>query len=288
MKKDENQGNHQTKSDTPKAKGIRKPEEFKIGGLDLQGRKIEHVYVTGVEYVVYRTNQGIKVYIYDELLPDEERVLWKNFVKISNQLGRIYALQPEELSSVESINKTIARAITQSIEGHLADAVELLNNAESRLIRLRCLKGRLEYLISAGITVFTFIIMLSIIQFLSRYISIPDELIMILKVTTCGALGGFLSVSINVWKLNIDLDANRILNAASGSSRIVIASVAAVFAFFAVKSELILGTLSKTIYGIYIASMVAGFSEKFIPNIIRSISKDEREKEIDKAISCNK
>ena len=126
-----------------KEKGIKKPEKFKIGENDLQGRQIEHIYVTGVDYVVYRTNQGIKVYTYDEYLPKEERVLWNNFLKISSQLGRIYALQPEELSKVESINKTIARAITQSIEGNLEEATKLLNDAESRLIRLRCLQGRL-------------------------------------------------------------------------------------------------------------------------------------------------
>ena len=75
-------------------------------------------------------------------------------------------------------------------------------------------------------------------------------------------------------------------NCAADGSRIIIAIVAAVFAYFAVKSELILGTLSKTAYGIYIASMVAGFSEKFIPNIISSISKEGKEKDSNQSISC--
>ena len=200
--------------------------------------------------------------------------MWNNFLKISSQLGRIYALQPEELSKVESINKTIARAITQSIEGNLEEATKLLNDAESRLIRLRCLQGRLEYLLSSGILALAFILVLLNATLLSKYFSISDEIVVLFKITTCGALGGFLSVSINVWKLDIDLDASRLLNFAAGSSRIIIAAVAGIFAYFAVKSDLILGNLSKTGYGIYIASMVAGFSEKFIPNIIRSISKE--------------
>ena len=88
-------------------------------------------------------------------------------------------------------------------------------------------------------------------------------------VLSCGAIGGFLSVAIGIWSLRIDLDANSWLNALAGASRIVIAALAAVVAYFAVESNIVLGELAKQPYGVYMAAVIAGFSETFIPSLLR-------------------
>lgn len=254
-----------------KKKGVCDPKEFKEGGVDLQGAKIDHVYVTDINYVIYRTSEGIKYYIYDDYLPEEERIYWKRVVGIGPQLGRIYSLQPEELNSVESINRQIVRGVNQSLEGNNEEARSILQDAEDRLIRLRCLQGRLQYLFSAGLIAFI-PITLVICHEIFPYCANNTQLLHFLKIATCGALGGFFSVSLSVWNLKVDVDASRMLNFAAGGSRILIAIVAAIFTYFAIKSKLILGALDDESYGIFVAAIISGFSETFVPNIIRKVS----------------
>lgn len=56
----------------------------------------------------------------------------------------------------------------------------------------------------------------------------------------------------------------------------MIAVVASLFVYFGMKSGLVLTALDipGSSYGIYAASVIAGFSESLVPNVIRSISTD--------------
>ena len=265
-----------------KKKGLRDPKEFQVGTKDLQGSQIDYVYVTDQNYVIYRTKEGIKYYIFDDYLPEEQRIYWKRSVEIGPNLGRIYSLQPEELKSIETINRQIVRGLNQSLEGNNEIAKNILQDAENRLIRLRCLQGRLYYLISAGLVAMIPLAILLIFEFI-KYFEGKPEFATFAKIATCGAFGGFLSVSLNVWKLEIDLDASRMLNFASGGSRIIISIVSAIFIYFAIKSKLVLGAMDDSSYGVLVASVVAGFSESFVPNIIRKVSEDQNSDAINKA-----
>jgi hypothetical protein len=271
-------------SENKKMKGSRNPKEFVVGSKDLQGSEILHVYITASDYVIYKTKTGIAVYTFEDNLPDEEQVYWKRMVQIGPEIGEIKSLQPEK-KGFESIDKEVVRGIYQALEGKIELAKSLLKIAKNRLIRLRCLKGRLEYLISSF--VFTLIPLFFLLFFDAIDFFKQKPLFeLFASIATCGAIGGFLSVSLNVWKLEIDLDAGSALNSAAGGSRILIAMMASIFVYFAIKSELILGTMGKSEYAIYVACIISGFSESFIPNIILKMSET---KEIDdNAALCKK
>ena len=190
--------------------------------------------------------------------------------------GTLWKNQIEVETEKYGDEKTIVIGAHMCFEGKIDDAKSILSGAENRLIRLRCLQGRLQYLISAFLVTFIPLIFLLGFYFIPFFKDRPSFFSFAL-ILTCGAMGGFLSVSLNVWKLDIDLDASRQINCAAGSSRILIAMVASIFAYFAIKSQLILSILSDSNYGIYLASFASGFSESFIPNVIRKLSeKDEK------------
>ncbi len=259
-----------------KKKGFHDIADFKVGSKEITNYKIQHIYIQTADYVIYRTKEGLRYYIADEFLPEDEKIYFKRFLEIGPELAKILSLQPEEIKSVESINKQVSRAMYLCFEDKPEFAKELLIDAQERLIRLRCLQGRLNYLYSAFFIALVPFVCLLLFKFSNLFSGIP-EIDIYAKITTFGALGGFLSVSLNVWKLEIDLDARRNFNFTAGSSRIFIAIAAAILAFYAIKAKFILGTLHENDYGTYVALIAAGFSESFIPNIISKISKEEGE-----------
>jgi len=250
----------------------RATDSFKVGEKDTQGLEIARIYSSSPEYVVYRTAIGIRVFTDEDDKPSENRTYFKRFLEIGPELGRIYSLQPDQIEDVESINRQLARGMQQCLEGHLENAKQLLKEAESRLIRLRMLGGRLGYLLGAGCTL-AIAIVINILIAKTGYFDQVE--ISYSQVIACGAMGGFLSVAIGIWKLEIDLDASQLINILTGASRILIASLAALISLFAVRSNIALGTLNfASAYSIFIVATLSGFSEKFIPNILSKITPD--------------
>lgn len=61
------------------------------------------------------------------------------------------------------------------------------------------------------------------------------------------------------------------------TERIVISILASVIVYFCIKSNLILGIcndMETPIYGYMVFSVVAGFSETFVPNVLRKLEND--------------
>ena len=69
--------------------------------------------------------------------------------------------------------------------------------------------------------------------------------------------------------LPIDPDGDWKINVLSGGSRIVIAMIGAVFVYFAIVSNLLLGLLpiENSTTGIFAISIAAGFIESVVPNL---------------------
>jgi hypothetical protein len=91
-------------------------------------------------------------------------------------------------------------------------------------------------------------------------------------------MGGFLSVCIGINKLSIDMDSDWRVNAISGASRVVISIIGSILVYMAIVSRLFLAnfSLQDSAAGIYTLSIAAGFSETFVPNILRQLPSDGR------------
>ena len=243
-----------------------KPRDFKIGVLDNDGSEIRSIYARTLEYVVYRTDKAIRIDIDDDC-PNVNEYL-KRHHKIGIDLARIYSWLPEYLSWSEAVNKQIARAIATNVAGNFDDAKAMLKHAEERIINLKTIQGRLQYTLSAF---FLVVIVFLISLLLSGYSSAVYSSVML-----CGALGGVLSIAVGFRNLQIDIDSNWKTNSLIGGSRILIAITASLFSYFAIKSEIAFGFVSKIQenYGIYLIAMVAGFAEMLVPNIMNNLAKD--------------
>ena len=235
---------------------------YKVGGLDIDGVKIEKIYSKFDNEMVYRTSSAIRLYIDDG---SKKREFYKkNQLNITKELGNIYSILPEDLSKTESINRLIGRAITTNIFGNTDDAKDILYEAELRIISIRTLEGRLAYAASSFASV-------CLIFLYSRIFH--SELTVI---SLCGALGAAMSVATGFSSISIDLDASRKINCLIGGSRVLIGVLASIFLYFSIKSEIIFTFISKSpgAFGFYMIAMVSGFAEKLVPNIMSNLAKD--------------
>ncbi len=133
----------------------------------------------------------------------------------------------------------------------------------------------MRYIASAMIfVVFNAVIVFLISDIFKSYIS--SNAILLFKIATCGSFGGFLSVSLNINKLNLDFDGSPAIQFFTGFSRIFISMISAIIMYYLIKSDIVLGLINyinnNNVF--YALGIVSGFSETFVPNIIKSVEKD--------------
>lgn len=244
-----------------------KPYDYKVGVKDNDGEVVVKIYSKSLSHVVYRTDRAIRVDIDDE--HSDMGFIAKMHYGLSVDLARIYSLLPENLSRSESINRLVARAITANTSGNSGPAKEILAQAEERLIKLKTIQGRLEYTISA-------LLVVSLVFVVSVFYGLESAPILV-NIALLGSLGGVLSIALGFSSLEIDLDASRMVNCLIGASRILIAIVASVFSYFAIKADLAFSFVEKAPdnVGFYMMAMVAGFAEMLIPNVMSNLMKDD-------------
>ena len=240
--------------------------EMKVGKLDLHGRKILDVLWATEHYAVYSHSNGISPkYSDDPELAHKQRHAYS---QIGPQLSSVQALRTGAIRRTESINREISRAISQSLEGYVEHAHEILVDVHTRLHKLRRLHDRLQYLLSCCAVTLLAIAGLAIALLLDSGGSDLSP-VLIMQIAACGAIGGFLSVCVGVRRLNIDPDSGWTGNVVSGGSRIIIAIIGAVFVYFAMVSNLLFGLIpiAESATAIFAVSIAAGFIESVVPNL---------------------
>lgn len=250
----------------------KKPYDYLVGDKDNDGNEIKKIYAKFPEFAVYRTKNAIRIEINDDH-PKTELTITRH-MKISVDLGRIYSWLPEELNDSEPVNRQIARAMTTNAAGNLEEAQKLLKHAEERILKTKTLAGRLDYTGSA----FALVAILTAITLTIACLVGQGEVRTLLYVILSGSLGGLLSISLGFSSLEIDLDATHKTNKLIGYSRVIIAICAAVFSYFAIKSEIAFTFIAKSPdnYGLYMIAMISGFIERLVPNMMNNLANNDK------------
>jgi hypothetical protein len=256
-------------------------DELKKGGSDQRGREILDILWSTKDYVIFRHSSGISPHFSDVAETAKQQRAY--YASIGPHLSKVNALRSVTVWRAESIDREIARAVYQSLEGDITNAAETLEGVRTRLQNLINLQGRLQYQISCLATVALFAMLCLVVRALASDQASLLSPARLASVAMFGALGGFLSISIGLKKLTIDPDADWRINAIAGASRIVIAVIASIFVYLMIAAKLALTSLNllDSDAGIYAISMAAGFSEKLVPNLLRGLSIGDAEKDAD-------
>jgi hypothetical protein len=138
-------------------------------------------------------------------------------------------------------SSALSRIFNLCVSGERQELIEeLIEGTEQRIRNLKITQGRLIYFLSSiGMVLLNLIVTILLSQLIANNISFYSV------ITLCGSLGSLFSVALNLNKINIDIDAPWGINVISGSSRIVIGMVGAIFTYFLVKSNLVLGLINQ-------------------------------------------
>lgn len=217
------------------------------------------------------------------------------YALIHRDLSEIYGLQQGRLACREAINREIARAIMLALEDKAEDARSILNHLRARLVSMRNIEGRASYLGACMGSMLIALIALVVVSLAagaeeawlkSTIVPLLGPDLLLLKVVVCGALGAFLSVCLSIQQLEIDAETPRKVNRISGITRLVIGMAGGLVVYLAIGAGLVLSDglslevpdgqqlSAKVTAGILLLALVAGFSEVFVPNILRRVGGD--------------
>ena len=266
--------------------------QFKVGDTDGLGNKILKILASkSKDYLIYKTIDGICIVInpYDlEDLKDQEDEYGKKLQEIEPNLSHARALSRQvqlrnSSKRLEVIDSLIANGIWHVFEGNYDLAKLMIIKAIDSLNRLIQINSRIQYLTGCF-----FVVVIALIALVLSGSLFPQTWSIYIEVMFCGALGGYLSVGISSNRLQFEPDSTRQMNILAGASRILIAISSSIFIYFAVKSDIFLGLITNSntegninheteIWAIRFFSVIAGFSESFVPDIIAKITNVERD-----------
>ena len=247
------------RSETPK-----KPYYRYAEGDLFSGDVIGEIYSASKDYIIYR-RKGDKciTYYYDDNIPDFKA----NLTKMGHLITKVKAC-----IGYENKDKRYLRMVAWFYKQCLLGNTEIANKICNKILSISCSfrknTARLYYLVSC-LAVVALLLIFSFVQ--DVYIQ-SNYLEPYLKLMFYGSLGGFVSVSMSIKKLDLDIDYFSWSHTVYGVFRIIISMASAIISYLLIKSGLILSNLETgNIYIYYLFAVVAGFSESFIPNLLKKM-----------------
>jgi hypothetical protein len=252
---------------------------YRTGGVDRAGREIEKLYALDDAYVIYFSDCEL----FYETIPG----LVKDLGPTNAALARINRLLPDNPKNKGtdtyrnkfSTLELVADACEMVFCGEMADGLEILKGIQDKLLTTEEGKRRLMYqLASVSITVLLWILYLWVRSW-SCFATAwgPWMLAAVLA-----AAGGVFSVCLNVDKLDVSVNQEKGFLLAAGATRSLVALLAGIALLLAMRSKMFAGIAYEgkppsVFEALTIAEMffcfLAGFSESFVPNILRDSDK---------------
>ncbi len=190
-------------------------------------------------------------------------------------------------SSRDYFSREIARAVALCLEDMMDESGKILDALELKIVNLKQNEYRMLYLLACfGLMV----VYVGTVIFLTYDVNIDpaknrlDFFVanntVALRATLMGALAGFFSVSLGIKNLNFDLDARSYLIISYGFMRLFVAIIASLFIYYAIRSGFVFANLqsdvSTGIATLYVLAFLSGFSEHFVPNVLKKIEQGQQ------------
>ncbi len=198
----------------------------------------------------------------------------KKFSEIQSQWTDVTNLLIENNARKRYVGK-MAGVLKESLLGNNISALNKLESIRKSVANYKQTIGRLIYWLGA----FTLSLLFFIIGSILNYTNTIEY--SLLNLFLFGILGGLLSVSINLKKIDINIQSgNHPIHFIFGAIRIIISLISSIVIFLLVKGDFILSNIDFTnTYTLYCLGIVSGFSEALIPNLLNKV-KDNSLKEI--------
>jgi len=245
--------------------------QYEVGDLDLNNEKITAIYCATEDYLLYEVKKNG---IVNRIVKDSLNEYVKNISKLNPLINKFEDYMSSKWKRRKYAQK-LATAIANCLDNDIKQGELHLKSVIVTLENEKITKNKLVYLISCVAIVF---INIAICCLIHRNNLLDNKLSGLYILATFGSFGGLISVSLKINKLDFELFYNPLLQIWIAMSRISIAMISSLIAYVLIKSNLVLGFIEDTenIFVFYSISVLAGFSEYYIPDLLGSIAKKEK------------
>jgi hypothetical protein len=258
---------------------------YKPGERDISGNRIHSIHAKCDEFVIYFCKEDGTSDLYFECTDE----LLKTTEEPNAQLAKINRLVTEYERKRRKTLECVADAFEMWLCGQKTESLKILKDIVAQLETWRTMQGRLYYQFATLVApVFLWIVYVVIVATTYRAAwmeSLPfifDSLPWLLA-AALGATGGFFSVCLNLPKINVNTNQEIKDLWFAGATRAAVALIAAVACLLAYRGKIILGLADSgtelppdaiLTAPIMFFLFLAGFSETFIPNVLRDAEKN--------------
>jgi hypothetical protein len=240
---------------------------LKVGQSDRNGKKIEYIYacVPGVYCIYHIDKYDIQIIAEDEGSMTKDAEVNKLLLTVGDYFANDYKVRTKYISYM-------AYAVKTFYDDNKKNARQALTLTHENILRYLERKAEFAYLTGAFLMV-----LISLLTYFVVYKvgDLSDLGHIIFCAISFSAIGGLLSVSTSSGNIKVDVQNPFRTKVFYGATRIMIAIISGVIAYFLVDSKILFAFIKDTnnIHAFYVVFFLAGFSEKLIPNIMLDFDK---------------
>jgi hypothetical protein len=278
--------------------------KVRVGEKDKRGREILDVLWAVPDFKIFKTEKGISPHFSDDEKIACQQM--KRYLELGAELAhlnhliqlmsrkrvwRMVGLDPKAVpppvdSYLVFSERETARAIAQALTGNEEKGKLTLNELAARLEKRLRNKGRVIYFaiclgVSLGIGVAAFAVFVILYLYNTSLPFHSDE---VLLAAVMGSAGALLSTAAGLRGLRIDASASMLMNWVYGGQRMLVGVLGAIVLYLAVRAGILLEMVpgigpgtgvgafgegnSIDLYKLSFLSVLAGFSERLVPNLL--------------------
>ena len=241
--------------------------ELKVGDDDRFGNKIEYIYENVVgEYLIYHIED------FDFQIQAEDQTLIGKNIKFNRLILQIGDYLSHERILRKRYITHIVHAFKNLYDGNEDVALDTLVLTYDNMTRYLKRRAIVPYLFGAFL-----LVLISLITYFVTYLvgNLDNFGHTIFSAIVLSSLGGFLSVAISLRNLDVDIQDKFWVKTLYGFVRILIAIISGVIMYFLIEGKVAFSFLkdNQITDTYYIAFFIAGFSERFVSNMLFSFEK---------------